>query len=174
MVKPLRLRWVMGLCVFRCILPPALWAEWPGSFTCHCGNTGVERTPNKSRQTNLALKKKILPLLLPGFELATFRSRVRRSYQHAIIHMLYTERPLMSDSVLGCILTSDVRTCYTLNFNLCPACTGLDCFILISVVPTCYTLNLILCLACTGLHCLILISIVSTHWTLKNTLSLSF
>ena len=21
-------------------LPPALFAEWPGSFTCHCGNTG--------------------------------------------------------------------------------------------------------------------------------------
>ena len=28
-----------------CNLPPALLAEWPGSFTCHCGNTGVERTP---------------------------------------------------------------------------------------------------------------------------------
>ena len=26
-----------------CNLPPALWAEWPGSFTCYCGNTGVER-----------------------------------------------------------------------------------------------------------------------------------
>ena len=24
-------------------LPLALWAEWLGSFTCYCGNTGVER-----------------------------------------------------------------------------------------------------------------------------------
>ena len=26
-----------------CNLTPALLAEWPGSFTCYCGNTGVER-----------------------------------------------------------------------------------------------------------------------------------
>ena len=25
------------VCVFRCNLPPALLAEWPGSFTCCCG-----------------------------------------------------------------------------------------------------------------------------------------
>ena len=46
---------------------------------CHCGNKGVERTPNKSQHTKLSLEKKILPPLLPGFELATIRSRVRRS-----------------------------------------------------------------------------------------------
>ena len=56
---------------------------------CDCGNTGVERTPNKSQHTKLTLeKKKILPLLLPGFELATSRSRVRRSYQQAIPALL--------------------------------------------------------------------------------------
>ena len=47
-------------------------AECPGSFTCQYGNKGVERTPNKSQHIKLALEKKILPLLLPGFELATF------------------------------------------------------------------------------------------------------
>ena len=56
----------------------------PGSFTCHCGNTGVERAPNKSQHTKLTLEKKILPPPLPGFELTTFRSRVRLSYQPAI------------------------------------------------------------------------------------------
>ena len=76
-------RWVNGVCVFRCNLQPALLAEWPGYFTCHCGNTGVERTP-KSQHTKLTLKKKILLPLLPGFELATFRSRVRRSNELAI------------------------------------------------------------------------------------------
>ena len=75
---------VIDVCVFRCNLPPALLTEWPGSFTCHCGNTGMERTPNKSQHTKLILEKKILPPLLPGFELATFWSRVRCTYQQAI------------------------------------------------------------------------------------------
>ena len=35
----------ISVCVFSCNLPPALLAEWPGSFTCYCGNTGVERIP---------------------------------------------------------------------------------------------------------------------------------
>ena len=60
------------------------WKKWPGYFTCHCGNMGVEGTPKKSQHTKLTLEKKILPLLLLGFELATFRSRVRRSNQQAI------------------------------------------------------------------------------------------
>ena len=44
----------------------------------------MERTPNESHHTKLTLEKKILLPLLPGFELATFRSRVRRSNQQAI------------------------------------------------------------------------------------------
>ena len=39
-VIPFRLCWVKGVGVFRCNLPPAPMAEWPGSFTCHCANTG--------------------------------------------------------------------------------------------------------------------------------------
>ena len=39
----------------------------------------LERAPNKSQHTKLTLEKKISQLLLPVFELATFRSRVRRS-----------------------------------------------------------------------------------------------
>ena len=39
----------------------------------------MERTSNKSQRRKLTLEDKILPPLLPGFELATFRSRVRRS-----------------------------------------------------------------------------------------------
>ena len=60
-VSPLRLRWVKGACKFRCNLPPALLAERPGSFTCHCGNTGVKRTPNKSQHTKLTLRRKFSP-----------------------------------------------------------------------------------------------------------------
>ena len=59
-VNPSRLRWVEGVCVFMCNLPPALLAEWPGSFTCHWGNTRVEWIPDKSQHTKLTLEKKIL------------------------------------------------------------------------------------------------------------------
>ena len=76
---PLRLRWVKGVCVFRCNLPPALLEEWPRSLSCHCGNIGVERPPNESKHTKITLEKKLHSPLVPGFELATFRSRVRRS-----------------------------------------------------------------------------------------------
>ena len=38
--QPFRLHWVKGVCMFRCNLPPALLAEWPGSFTCDCSNRG--------------------------------------------------------------------------------------------------------------------------------------
>ena len=31
------------MCMFKRNLPPAHLAEWPGSFMCHCCNTGVER-----------------------------------------------------------------------------------------------------------------------------------
>ena len=41
-VSSLRFRWVKDVCVFRCNLPPALLTEWPGSFTCHCRNMGME------------------------------------------------------------------------------------------------------------------------------------
>ena len=41
-------------------------------ITCHCGNTGVERTPNKSQHTKLTLETKIPLPLLPGFELANY------------------------------------------------------------------------------------------------------
>ena len=77
----------MSVCVLRSNLPPAFLAEWLGSFTCHCGSTGGGgggRTPNKSQHTKLTLEKKFLPPLLPGFELATFWSRVRSSYKQAI------------------------------------------------------------------------------------------
>ena len=57
--SPLRLCWVKDVCVFRCNLQYALLAEWPGSFTCHCSDMGVEQTPNKSQHTKLTLEKKI-------------------------------------------------------------------------------------------------------------------
>ena len=54
-------------------------AEWPGSFTCYCGNTGGATDTEMSQHRNVTLEKKILPPLLPGLEPETFRSWVRRS-----------------------------------------------------------------------------------------------
>ena len=51
---------------------------------------------NKSQHTKLTLEKKILPQLLPGFELATFRSRVQRSNQQA--HPSKLSRDLCSNN----------------------------------------------------------------------------
>ena len=44
----------------------------------------MKRTLNKRQHTELTLEKKILLPLLPGFELAIFRLRVRRSNQQGI------------------------------------------------------------------------------------------
>ena len=64
--------------MFCCNLPPTTQAEWPRPLTCHCENTGVERTPNKTQRRQTTLEKKILPPLLPGLKLATFRAWVWR------------------------------------------------------------------------------------------------
>ena len=77
---------------FRCNLPPAFLAQWPGSFTCHCSSTGLEWTLSKSQHTKLTVEKKILPLLLLGFELATFQSWVKRSYQQAFLALRMVSR----------------------------------------------------------------------------------
>ena len=69
-VSPLQLGWVKGACVFRCNLTPAFLAEWPGSFTCHCGNTGWNG--HWISVSTEGLKKRISPLLWLGFKLATF------------------------------------------------------------------------------------------------------
>ena len=53
-------------------------------YECHSGNTGVERTQNKSQHRKNSEEEQFFELELPGFELATFRSRVRCSNQQAI------------------------------------------------------------------------------------------
>ena len=50
---------------FGCNLPPALLVKWPGSFTCHCSNTGVERTLNRRQHTKLTLAVSYTHLTLP-------------------------------------------------------------------------------------------------------------
>ena len=80
-----------GACVFSCNLPPALLAEWLGSFTRYCGNTGWNGYRNKSQLRQLTLdnkkkkkKRKKKTPFLPGLEPATSQSLVRRSNHWAI------------------------------------------------------------------------------------------
>ena len=96
--------------MFSCNLPPALLAEWPGFFTCYCGNTGVERIPKvstestESQHRKSTLEKKILPPFQQGFEPATFQSRVRCSNHWAIpapnCLLLFLSWCLMSSDVI--------------------------------------------------------------------------
>ena len=65
--------------MFSCNLPPALLAEWPGSFTCTVVTRGWNGYRNKSQHRKSTLDKKIIPPFQQGFEPATFQSRVRRS-----------------------------------------------------------------------------------------------
>ena len=85
-------------------------------FTCHCGSTGVKRTPIKSQHTKLTLEKKILPPLLLGFELATFRSRVRCSTNRLSrpINHTHTKRFQSKDHKL-----------YSLSLSLYPSLAAL-------------------------------------------------
>ena len=69
--------------MFSCNLPPALLTEWPGSFACYCGNRGVEEIP-KWVSTKSWPCEENSPAASAGLELATFRSRVRRSNHWAI------------------------------------------------------------------------------------------
>ena len=61
--------------VFSCNLPAAPSAEWPGCFTYYSGTHAAVRVSTE----RWPWRKKIIPLLLPGLEPATLRSRVRRS-----------------------------------------------------------------------------------------------
>ena len=69
----------VGSKVYACLSGTCHLHFWQNDFGLLCGNTGMERTPNKSQHTTLTLEKKILPPLLPRFERATFGLRVRRS-----------------------------------------------------------------------------------------------
>ena len=81
----LTLTWLGQGCMHvRWNLPPALLAKWLESLHAAAVTRGVEQTPNKSQHTKLTLEKKILPLLLLGFKLATLWSWIQRSYQQAI------------------------------------------------------------------------------------------
>ena len=70
--------YICSVYVFSCNLPPALWAEWPGSFTC-CGNTGRNRYQSKSQHSKLTPEKKIHPPHLQGLQSATFQPWVQCS-----------------------------------------------------------------------------------------------
>ena len=62
--------------VSSCNLPPALLTEWQYFLHTAAVTRRWNGYRNKSQHRKLTPEKKILPPLLPGFEPATFRSRV--------------------------------------------------------------------------------------------------
>ena len=104
--------------MFSCNLPSALLAEWPESFACYCGNTGVERNKSQHRKSSCPREKKILPPLLQGFEPATFQSRVRRSNHWAIPSLIgrrNASSPVSPNQLQGFSPRPAIR--YHLQFN---------------------------------------------------------
>lgn len=67
----------MGVCAIRRNLPPALFAERPGSVTCYSGNKGVERTLNKTVSTEVNPgEEKLFCRSCREMKPAIFRSRI--------------------------------------------------------------------------------------------------
>ena len=62
----------------------------------------MERTSNKSQDAKLTLEKKILPPLLPGFDLGACRLRVRR----------FTSKPFRLQRNVSKIAITEVRTAF--------------------------------------------------------------
>ena len=60
---------------------------WQNDWGLLCATAATEggMDMEKSWHIKLTLEKNILPLLLLGFELATFQSQVQHSYQQAIL-----------------------------------------------------------------------------------------
>ena len=78
----------IGYSSFSCNMPPALLAEWPGSFTCYCGNMGVEWILKWVITKHWPWWRKFLLFLL-GLEPTTFWSWVWCSNHCAIPTVWY-------------------------------------------------------------------------------------
>ena len=98
---------------FSCNLPPALLAEWPGSFTCYCGNMGVEQIPKIRVSTESQLwKKTIIPPLQQGFKPVTFQSRVWCS-NHWAIPACQNLEELNDSLILSSSLNQELRELFS-------------------------------------------------------------
>ena len=112
--------------MFSCNLPPALLAEWLGSFPATVITQGWNTYGNKSQHRKLTLEKKILLLLLQGLEPATFHSWVWCSNHWAIPAQHFHS---MCCSLLGLL---DWNVCWLccsllglLDWNVCWLCCSL-------------------------------------------------
>ena len=78
--------------MFICNLPPAPLAEWQGSFTCYCGNTGWRGGGGGGTSTEIRVSTESWPWRrrfsrrsCRGLEPPNFRSRVWRSNHWAVL-----------------------------------------------------------------------------------------
>ena len=105
---PHRLRWVKGVCAFRCNLPPALFGRMTVFFTCHCGNTRVERTPNKSQHIKLTpaapagIRTRNLSITGPTLLPASYRGSPR-------LYEPFVFRPTIGVFALTCRSLNEVK-----------------------------------------------------------------
>ena len=80
--------------VFSCNLPPALLAGWPGSFTCYCGNAGVERIPKWESAQEVDSGEENSPVVPAGNRVHDLSIR-----SQALYHLSYSQPPIQIESV---------------------------------------------------------------------------
>ena len=85
------------------------WQNDRGPLRAIVVTRGAERTPNKSQHTKLTLEKKILPPLLPGFDLSITSPVLYSAYSDA--QTAYTDaQTVYSDAQTVC---NDAQTVYS-------------------------------------------------------------
>ena len=101
-----------GACVLSCDLLPNcdLWQNEREFLRATTETRGCNGYRNKSQHRKSTLEKKIIPLLLRGFEPTTFQSRVLRS-SHLAIPAPNTSVPGGGEGRVSLILSLDLSHC---------------------------------------------------------------
>ena len=102
-----------GCIVFSCNLPPALLAERPGSFTCHCRNTRVERTPNESQHKKMNSGKDHSPAVPAGIRTRDLSIASPVLYQPSYRGFLVIVKTILKYSLL---MAAELKICLLVCF----------------------------------------------------------
>ena len=106
----------VSLGVFRCNPPPALLAEWPGSLTCYCGITGVERIPIRESAQKFTLEKTTTTKISRRF----CRDLNPRTFNHASGALITELFPLFKHArARVCVVCVRVHVCVCACMSTC-------------------------------------------------------
>ena len=114
-VSRLQLYRVKDVCMFRCNLPPAILAKWPGSFTCLCSNMGWNghriRVSTQSQEENLHITP-------AGTGTCSLSNMSPALYQQAIPAPIYSYSCVQTTYIPTELLTANIVLCLAINTTL--------------------------------------------------------